>query len=267
MERGLKRFTGKDAFVTGAGSGIGKGISLRLAKEGANIAVCDIDEEKAKETAAKIEELGQRGLAIVCDVAKEEEIEKATKSAFDSFEKIDVLVNNAGTGDAGKSFKDIDSELWDRIYSTNVKGPFFLTKMVAMDMIKKKIKGKIINIASVEGKNIRAGSITYASSKSALIGLTQGLAMQLAPHEINVNAVCPGLIDTPMWHKGDKMMGLPLGSLIKKTVDTAIEQRLLKIPRAGTADDIASAVAYLASEDAGYITGQAINVCGGMEFR
>ena len=135
-----------------------------------------------------------------------------------------------------------------------------------MDMIKKKIKGKIINISSTEGKSNRAGSIAYASSKCALIGLTQGLAIQLAPHEITVNAICPGLIDTPIWHKADKEMDLPLGSMVKMVVDTAIEQRQLKILRAGTPDDIAAAVAFLASEDAHYMTGQAINVCGGMEF-
>ncbi len=151
----------------------------------------------------------------------------------------------------------IEAELWDRVYATNVKGPFFLTKIIAKDMISKGIKGKIINIASTEGKTNRAGSLAYASSKSALIGLTQGLAIQLSPYEITVNAVCPGLIDTPIWHRGDKVMDLPPGSMIKMVVDTAIEQRQLKIARVGTPDDIAGAVSFLVSEDASYMTGQA----------
>jgi NAD(P)-dependent dehydrogenase (short-subunit alcohol dehydrogenase family) len=99
-----------------------------------------------------------------------------------------------------------------------------------------------------------------------LIGLTQGLAIQLAPHEITVNAICPGLIDTPIWHKADKEMDLPLGSMVKMVADTSMEQRQLKILRIGTPDDIAAAVAFLASEDASYMTGQAVNVCGGIEF-
>ena len=102
--------------------------------------------------------------------------------------------------------------------------------------------------------------------RARLIGLTQGLAIQLSPYEITVNAVCPGLIDTPIWHRGDKVMELPPGSMIKMVVETAIEQRQLKIARVGTPDDIAGAVSFLASEDASYMTGQAINVCGGMEF-
>ena len=266
MERGLKRFTGKSAFVTGAGSGIGRGISLRLVQEGADIAVCDIDQVKAEETVSKIEELGQKAIVLVCDVGKEKEIENVVKSAFESFEKIDILVNCAGIGDTNMSFEDIDSELWDRIYSINVKGPFFLSKIIGMDMMKKKIKGRIINISSTEGKTNRAGSIAYSSSKHALIGLTQGLAIQLASHEITVNAICPGLIDTPIWHKADKDMDLPRGSMVKMVVDTSIEQRQLKIARVGTPGDIAAAVTFLASEDASYMTGQAINVCGGLEF-
>jgi len=266
MEEGLKRFAGKSAFVTGAGSGIGRGISLRLAREGAEIAVCDIVEERVRATVAEIEELGRKGIGLVCDVGKEEEIEKAVEESLATFGKIDILVNDAATGDTNKSFDELDSELWDRVYSTNVKGPFFLSKIVAMDMIEKKIKGRIINISSTEGKSNRAGSIAYASSKSALIGLTQGLAIQLAPHEITVNAVCPGLIDTPIYHKVDKEMDLPQGSMIKMLFETALEQRYVKIPRLGATDDIAGAVAFLASEDASYMTGQAVNVCGGMEF-
>jgi len=257
---------GKSVFITGGGGGIGRGISLRLAQEGADVGVCDIDEQNARETAAKVEEQGQKTMVLVCDVGKEEEMEKAVQETLEPFGKIDILINNAGIGDTNKSFDEIDSTLWDRIYATNVKGPFFLSKRVAMDMIAKKIKGRIINISSTEGKTNRAGSIAYSSSKHALIGLTQGLSIQLAPYDITVNAVCPGLIDTPIWHTADKAMELPPGSMVKMVADMSIEQRQLKIARIGTPEDIAAAVAFLVSDDAGYMTGQAINVCGGIEF-
>ena len=266
MGNGLKRFAGKSALITGAGGGICRGIALRLAREGAAIAACDVDREQLDETIVHIKETGQQGMAFVCDMAQEGDIEHTAKQALAAFGKVDILVNNAGIGDTNKSFDELDTALWDRVYAVNVKGPFFLSRRIAMDMIEKKIAGKIISIASTEGKTNRAGSLAYASSKRALIGITQGLAIQLAPHEITVNAICPGLIDTPIWHKADRAMDLPLGSMVKMVGDTAMEQRQLKLLRIGTPDDIAAAAAFLASDDASYMTGQAINVCGGMEF-
>jgi meso-butanediol dehydrogenase/(S,S)-butanediol dehydrogenase/diacetyl reductase len=132
-------------------------------------------------------------------------------------------------------------------------------------MIASGVKGRIISIASTEGKTNRGGSIVYASSKGALIALTQALALQLGPYDITVNAVCPGLIDTPIWHRGDKLMELPEGSTIKMVVQTAMDSQQIKIARVGQPDDIATAVAFLASDEASYITSQAINVCGGLE--
>jgi NAD(P)-dependent dehydrogenase (short-subunit alcohol dehydrogenase family) len=266
MEKNLNRFKDKTALVTGAGSGIGRAIALRLAEEGGDLAVCDINEQSVSETARMIQDMDRKALALVCDVGKEKEIDRMVEHVLKTFDKIDILVNCAGTGDTNMSFEDIDAELWDRIYSVNVKGPFFLSKKIAKDMIDKKNQGRIINISSTEGKTNRAGSIAYSSSKHALIGLTQGLAIQLAPYDITVNAVCPGLIDTPIWHRGDKSMGLPEGSTIKMVVDTSIESRQLKIMRVGKPDDIAAAVTFLASDDASYMTGQAVNVCGGLEF-
>ncbi|MBN2109132.1 MAG: SDR family oxidoreductase [Deltaproteobacteria bacterium] len=265
MEQSLNRFQGKAALVTGAGSGIGRAIALRLAREGADIASVDVNEQGVQETAGMIRELGRAAYSFTCDIASVQDLELTAAGALEKLGKLDILVNNAGTGDSNAFYEDIDEALWDRIYAINVRGPFFFAKAIAKHMIDNGIKGRIINIASTEGKTNRGGSITYASSKSALIALTQALALQFGPFDITVNAICPGLIDTPIWHRSDKIMDLAQGSTIKMVVETAMDSRMIKIARVGMPDDIAGAVAFLASDEASYITSQAINVCGGLE--
>jgi NAD(P)-dependent dehydrogenase (short-subunit alcohol dehydrogenase family) len=260
------RFMGKVALVTGAGSGIGRAIACRLAREGAAVAVCDIDGDGARETVRLIAGMNRAGRAFACDVGMHREVTGVARDVLAAFARVDFLVNNAGTGDSNTSYEDIDEALWDRIYAVNVKAAFFLTQALVRDMIRQKIAGRIVNIASTEGKTNRGGTIVYSSSKHALIGLTQGLAMQLAPYDITVNAVCPGLIDTPIWHKGDRALGLDTGSTVQMVVQASIESLQLKIPRAGTPEEVAGAVAFLCSDDAAYMTGQAINVCGGLEY-
>jgi NAD(P)-dependent dehydrogenase (short-subunit alcohol dehydrogenase family) len=262
----LGRFKSKAAVITGAGSGIGRSIALRFAEEGADVGLIDINEQGLKETAERVQALSMKAVICRCDMSEISDIDAAVKVLFEEFKNIDILINGAGIGDTNAGFDDLTPEIWDKVYSVNVKGPFFLIQKIAKHMVDHGIKGRIINIASTEGKTNRAGSIAYASSKSALIGLTQGLAIQLAPYEITVNSVCPGLIDTPIWHRGDKVLDLPKGSTIKMVVDSSIESRRLKIMRVGEPEEIAAAVTFLASDDAAYMTGQAINVCGGMEF-
>ena len=265
METGEKRFAGKNVLITGAATGIGRATAVRFAREGADVVLCDLKERELQETAAMIVATGQKSLPIVCDLSIMDDVERMLDVAVEQFEKFDILFNNAGIGDTNAYFEDIDEKLWDRVYMVNVKAPFFISKRVARIMIDNGIKGRIINTASTEGKTNRGGSIVYASSKSALIGLTQALAFQLSPYEITVNAVCPGLIDTPIWHRADKALELPEGSSIKMVVESSIESRILKLPRVGTPDDVANAVLFLASDEAAYMTGQAINVCGGIE--
>ncbi len=261
-----KKLTGKKALVTGAASGIGRAIALGMAKQGADLVLCDINEPLLEATGKEVGELGQKVVYLRCDMSDLAQIENLAEAALTHFGVIDIVVNCAAIGDTSAFFEDIDSELWDKVYNTNLKGPFFLMKKLASVMTEKEVKGRLINIASTEGKTNRGGSIAYASSKAGLIGLTQGLAVQLAPFDITVNAVCPGLIDTPIWHRGDKQMELPEGSTIKMVVDTAIDSRMIKIMRVGEPEEVAAMVLFLASDDAAYITGQAINVCGGMEF-
>jgi len=256
----------KVALVTGAASGIGRAIACRLASDGSDIAVADINADGARETAAMIEATGRRARSYACDMSSREAVTSMADSVLLDFGRVDALVNNAGTGDTNTGLDDIDEALWDRIYAINVRNPFFLVQRITRDMIAQKITGGIVNIASTEGKTNRSGSIVYSTSKAALISLTQGLAMQLAHFDIRVNAVCPGLIDTPIWHRSDKNMGIEPGETVQMVVQTAIDSMQLKIARAGKPEEIAAAVAFLCSADASYITGQAINVCGGLEY-
>ena len=265
MEQNLNRFQAKAALITGAASGIGRATALRLAREGADVAVCDINELGVQETGRMIEELGRTAYARACDVTNLQQIDAMVAGSLHALGKIDILANNAGAGDSNVFYEDVEQELWDRLFALNVRGPFFFAKAAGRHMVENKIKGRIVCIASTEGKTNRASSIVYSPSKAALIALTQGLAMQLGPFDITVNTVCPGLIDTPIWHRADRLMEIEPGSTIKMVAEVAIQNNQIKIARIGEPDDIATAVAFLASDEASYITGQAINVCGGLE--
>lgn len=265
MTESRDTFTGRTALVTGAASGIGRAIACALAARGADVVLVDVAEEGLRDTAAEIESAGRRTLSVRCDMGSPADIDTLVAAARAFCPVVHILVNGAGIGDTSTGFDDLTTELWDSVYAVNVRGPFLLARQIARDMIERKIAGRIINISSTEGKTNRAGSIAYASSKSALNGLTQALAIQLAPHDITVNAICPGLIDTPLWHRSDTAMDMPKGSMVKMVVDASIESRQLKIMRAGHPEEIAAAVLFLASPGAAYITGQAINVCGGLE--
>lgn len=250
----------KIALVTGAGRGIGQGIALRLAEDGANIIVNDIQGDLAKRVADEImKDSSSFALALPADVSKAREVKKMFEEIFKQFGRIDILVNNAGISDVDPVIK-FSEKRWDRIFNMNTKSVFLCSKMAAKYMIKQK-KGRIINASSGAGIQALPYLAAYSASKAAIIGFTQALAKELAPYGITVNAYCPGLVPTPLWDWTDeklgKYYGLKKGECIKKFITN------IPLGRAGTPEDIAGLVSFLASDDASWITGQAFCVNGG----
>lgn len=240
----------KVAFITGATRGIGRAIALELAKEGYNIALNYRTENEALETLKKeISELGVECYPVQGDVSKAEDSERMTKEIIEHFEQIDVLVNNAGiTKD--KLIQRMKEEEFTDVINVNLVGTFNITKNVIKYMTKKRY-GKIINISSVVGISGNAGQSNYAASKAGIIGFTKSIAKELASRNITANAVAPGFIQTDMTN------------VLKDEVKEAIEGTI-PLKRLGTAEDVAKVVKFLASDNSNYITGQVINVDGGM---
>lgn len=258
MELGLKD---KVAIVTGGARGIGAAIVSGFVDEGACVVICDTSVDLAEELAAKMK--GKVKIVVVrTDVTKKSDTETLMAKAIREFGKIDILVNNAAIVQ-DKMFVDIEEEDWDRLNDVNAKGVYLVTKAVAPHMIAARY-GKIVNISSRSGKEGQIGLSHYAASKFAIIGFTQALAKELAAYNINVNAVCPGVIRTYMWEKlidtRAKRYGLPREHIF----DNVIKQ--IPMCRPQEADDVAKVVLFLSSEVSKNITGEAINVNGGLRM-
>ena len=238
--------TGKVAIVTGGSRGIGRAIAGDLADVGATVAILGRDEAKAVAAAG---EIGKGGRGYRCDVSVAAEIEKALEAIEKDIGAPDILVNNAGTTRDNLLFR-IGEDDWDEVLDTNLKGPFLVTKLAARGMIKRRW-GRIINITSVVGLMGNKGQANYAASKAGLIGFTKAVARELASRNVTVNAVAPGYIDTELTRG--------ISEEAKQTLRAAIP-----LARLGTGHDVAAAVLFLASDLAGYITGQVIVVDGGM---
>lgn len=239
----------KIAVVTGAAKGIGKEIALLFAREGANLAICDIDLNALENTAKELKSLGREALYFQVDVSNSLDIEDMFNKILDKFKKIDILINNAGiTKDA--LIIRMKEEDWDKVLAINLKGAFNCIRACSKVMLKQK-SGKIVNIASIIGLMGNAGQANYAASKAGLIGLTKSVAKELAPRGINVNAIAPGFIQT------DMTANLP----------EEIRQRLFEqIPmgKLGEPSDVANLALFLASAYSDYITGQVIKIDGGL---
>jgi NAD(P)-dependent dehydrogenase (short-subunit alcohol dehydrogenase family) len=244
------RLKEKVAIVTGAGRGIGLGISLALAREGARVALCDIDQALLDHALAEIEALPGQAIAFQMDVTSKAQVEGVVGDLMDQWGAIDILVNNAGIYDVLPA-EDIAEEQWHRVLGVNLTGAFFCCQAV-IPVMKRQGSGRIINIASSAGKS--GGTLAgahYSVSKAGLICLAKQLALELGPHGITANAIAPGRIDTPMiWTRSEEE-------------NEAFRQRT-PLRRLGTVEDVASAVVFLASDEASFITGEAMDVNGGL---
>lgn len=244
------RFDGKTVIVTGAGRGIGEAYALGFAKEGANVVVVDLYPSRAESTAKKVEEVGGKPLVQVMDVSKKQDVEAMAEKTVERFGRIDALVNNAGTL-FQEPFITSTEEQYYKLYDVNVKGLFLCSQAAAKQMIKQK-KGKIINVSSIAAIVGQANLSLYSSSKGAVLSLTRAMALELAPHNIQVNAILPGTTETPMAAdalanpetRAQLTSGIPLGRL-------------------GKPDDHVGAVLYFASEESNWCTGQTLIVDGG----
>ena len=260
----MYNLNGQAAVVTGAGSGLGQAIARRLSLEGAAVVAADLNRRAAENLAAELKGLGRRGLALEADVTVKEDAERMVKQCLENFGQLDILVNNAGAGSLGLIVNQTEEE-WERPMRVNLRGTFLCSQVAAKEMIPRK-KGRIINISSISGKSGEEFIGPYCASKFGVIGLTQALAKELARFSVNVNAVCPGYIWTPMWAEMAKWLKESVPALAGKTPQEIFESRVKSVTplrRPQTAEDIANLVAFLVSDQASNITGQAINVDGG----
>ncbi len=269
------RHAGKIAIVTGAGQGLGRGVAQRLAEEGARVVVAEYNKANAETAAHELSALGPEALAYPIDIGDTDQIEQMVKAVVARFGQIDILVNNAGVMETLAMF-DLTPAKWDWLMRVNQRGLFFCLQTAAKQMVAQvpaEVKtagradrsyGKIVNFSSVAGRSGRPYAAHYSAAKWAVISMTQSAALYLAPYNINVNAVCPGVVPTPMWADIDKTQaarfGLQAGDWFKRTVEN------IPLKRAATPADIAATVSFLCSGDADYITGQALNVDGGLEM-
>ncbi len=274
------KLEGKVAIVTGSGRGLGRGIALCLAEEGADIVVNSLHEETTNKTAADVKALGRRALAIAGDITTADKMDQVVQDTINAFGKIDILVNNVGGGrvkpkEAG-SLGQVEAE-WDETFALNLKSHVLMCAAVAPHFIKQK-SGKIVNISSVAGRYSFPYPIatSYEAMKTAIIMFTQSLANDLAPHNINVNCVCPGIIYTDAWQRGvelivetmPKYKGMDprewFVAMMEGKYPELGAMAFTPLRREQTPEDIGRAVVFLVSEDAKNITGQTLNVDGGL---
>ncbi|MCC6315329.1 MAG: L-iditol 2-dehydrogenase [Thermomicrobiales bacterium] len=254
------RLQDKVAIVTGAGSGMGRSIALRYAKEGAKLVVADLNLAAAQTVVDEIRDAGGEAIAIEVDVSDRVRAQSMVDAAAHAFGKLDVLVNSAGVGNI-IPFLDTTEEDWDFVFDINCKGVLWCSQAAARRMIEQGRGGKIINLASQAGRRGEALVLAYCASKACVISMTQSMALALAPYQINVNAIAPGVVDTPFWDRVDAqfatLLGLERGEPKRRAV-AAIPLGRIEQP-----EDVTGAAVFLASSDSDYMTQQTLNVDGG----
>ncbi len=269
----MKRHENKIALVFGAASGIGRGVALKFAEEGAKLMVSDINDEMLKEVETSCAEFGVQAARITCDISNLEDIRKVTEFTVETYGRIDIMVNAAGIVQS-RHFLEVEEKDWDRIIDINQKGTAFAGQIVGNQMVKQakaipeesrpECNGKIVNFSSIAGRRGRLFQVHYAASKAAIISITQTEAYALADYGINVNAVSPSVVKTPMWDRSIEGKAATLGISVEEATAEMIEKIPLK--RIGKIEDISKAVSFLCSDEADFITGQTINVDGGYEM-
>jgi NAD(P)-dependent dehydrogenase (short-subunit alcohol dehydrogenase family) len=254
---------GRVAIVTGAGQGIGQGIALSLAKAGADVVVNDVVLDTAEEAAREVSALGRRSLAVRADVSDAAQVAGMVEGVLGQWGGVDILVNNAGVAFPAH-ITELSEETWDRTMAVNLKSMFLCSKAVAPTMMKHRY-GKIVNLSSKSGKRGGLWLTAYCASKFGVIGFTQSLAMDLAPYGVNVNAICPGTVYTPLW---DNVLAEAYARKLDMPVDQVRDYYTAKIPlgREVRLEEIGNVVVFLCSDASSYMTGQAINITGGQEM-
>lgn len=270
---------GKVALITGAGGqqGIGRAIAIRLAQEGANVVVNDLDAPAESpsgwhgtaDVVRDVEALGREAMAVLADVSDAVQVERMVAEALERFGRIDILVNNAASrpGRDRVPVVELEEDAWDLVQRVNVKGTFLCSREVAREMIRREKGGKIVIISSTKGKRGEACYGAYSASKHAVIGFGQSLALELAPHRIQVNAICPGMVDTE--RVADMAAALaPAGESVEDYRAQMLRERAREVPLGYVADggEIARVAAFLASSESDYLTGLAISVTGGTQL-
>jgi len=282
----MPELEGKVALVTGAGGmrGVGRATALKLARQGADIALTDVHREVGDlppaelrtewrgidSVAEEVGQLGRRCLPVYCDLGHIDQIRQMVGQAMEYFGRIDILVNNARAiiGRDKVPVTELDPEVWDHFLAINTTAVFLCTQLVGREMVSRGTGGRIINIASNAGKQASAMGAAYSASKFAVLGLTQASALDLAPHNITVNAVCPGPIDSDRLSYWERDRAQERGVSLEEFRGQIVEEAGQRTPlgRIAEAEDVANMVAFLASDDASFITGQAYNVNGGLLF-
>lgn len=261
------RLAGRVAIVTGGAQGIGRGIVLCMAKDGADIAIADLKLDGAKKVAEEVAALGRKAIVVKTDVTRQADFEALYEAVKKDLGKIDILVNNAGAAcPPGNPFTKNVEEDWDRVWAVNVKSIFFACKAIAPYFIERKY-GKIVNIASIAGTMNSPNMPPYSVSKMGVVTFTKIVAKEMAQHNVNVNAICPGILWTQFWQETAERLVKAGGQFAEMTPRQVFENRvsvIIPMKREQTPEDIGNAAVFLASDEARNITGQALHVDGGV---
>lgn len=255
------RLHDKVAIITGGAQGMGRAMSLRFAKEGACVVVADLNLQGAEQLAQEIESAEGQAVAVSMDVRNQEQVQRMVDTAVERFGRLDILVNNAGVGKV-LSFLDTTEAEWNVLFDINCKGLLWCSQAAARQMIAQDRGGKIINLASMAGRRGEALGLVYCASKASVISMTQSMGLALAPHKINVNAIAPGIVDTPFWNEVDRQFAKYLNMEVGEPKRTFVQG--IPLGRIEQPEDVANAAVFLASEEANYISQQTLNVDGGI---